>query len=720
MPSVTWEVPALTGGVSRQPSTQRFRNQSEECTNLVMDIARGAEKRPGTDFIKVAASTYGELVAASGTSTKYLAHWINRDSTSRYLVLIDSSLAGAGDRVQMFNALTGAKIPVVIDAGVQAYLTAGSSDSKDKFVLVSIADTTFILNKEVTVALTGTGTTHNGIDANPLHNWTGGAVSTSHKSTYKDFNFPPAATNEKWYAEDDSPGFPSGYYNSISTTVEPYYERIRTEEANYQPDQATMPVKLYYNTGGATWQVSLITWKDRLSGNSVTNPGPSFVGKQIKDMVFHDNRLWFAADEQIVSSQLGDFYNLWIDNAANLVDTDPIDVQLSGTSVNKIDFMVPFSKSLVVMCSGARQFEVKPNQNGIISPTSVNIVPSTSYQSSSKCRPVTLGKQLYFISTDSTKSQLWEYIYSDTYVLNIASDVSMHIDSYLTAGINHIVSVESKDMTFMSVRDSSEIFMYKMMWQQDQKTQSAFGKWSFDADNDIVSFTLYDDYLYILIRRDSKLWLEKVCVDVPADDTSMGFNVRLDRKMSLLGVYSSGTGQTTWTLPHVDATMTDIVLGSAFGTSKGLRFIVTPSGSPMTLVVSGDYSAGTAYVGRPYTASAKISEQFYRDQNGKPIEGTLVILRQRTRHRNTGFYSVVVKPIQRDERAFEFTPYKLDSISSLTNTVNIVYSGYFDCKPFVEAATGTITLENRTPIPSIWVSVTFDGRFVPAKSDPTV
>lgn len=713
MPNVTWEVPSLTGGVSRQPATQRFRNQVEEANNVLLDISRGAEKRAGTEFIKVGTTSNGQIDASD--STKYAEHWINRDSTNRYLVLIDDTLAAA-DRVQVFNALTGVKQTVSITADAQTYLTTGGGvDAKDKFVLISVADTTFILNKEATTALSGSAITHTGQDGNNLNDWTT-TVSNTHKTSYKDFAFPPTpgGAGTKWYAEDDSAGQPAGFYEVVGTTREPFYKRIRTEEANYTPSPTTMPIKM--TLSGGTWTVDVITWNDRLSGNSTTNPGPSFIGKKIRDITFHDNRLWFFADEQVVSSQLGDFYNLWIDNVANLVDSDPIDVQLSGSSVNKISFAIPFSKSLILSTDGSRQFEVKSDTG--LTPTSVNVIASTSYSVYNKCRPVTVGKQMYFITTDSTKSQLWEYAYSDAYILNIASDVSKHVDGYLPPNLNRMVAVEAKDTLFMYVRDSNIMYGYRMFWQQDQKAQSAFFKWEFDGDNDILGATIYDDYMYILFRRDSKLWIEKVCVDTPANDSGLVFSVRLDRKQTLTGVYAAG--ETTWTLPHGDASIDTIVLGSAFGDSTGSVIQIEHDASPTTLVLDGDYSAGPVFVGRPYSAEVELGEQVYRDSNGKPIEGTLILLRMRSRHLNSGGYSVLVEPIRRDIRTYEYTPFRLDGISALTDTVNIVSSGFFDCKPFVECATGTITLSNSEPTPSIWVSCTMDGRFVPSKSDPTV
>ena len=712
MPSVTWNIPSLTGGVSRQPSTQRFRSQVQEADNVLLEISRGAEKRPGTEFIKVGTTSNGQINAASGTSLKYAEHWIDRDSSNRYLVLIDDTLSAA-DRVQVFNALTGVKQTVNITANAQTYLTGGGGvDAKDKFVLISVADTTFILNKEVTTALTGSAVTHVGATVN-LNIWGGGA-DARHVANYKKFAFPPALVGSKYFAEDDVAGNPAGFYQAIGTTREPFYQRIRTEEANYVPDQLTMPIKM--TLSGGVWTVDVITWSDRLSGSSVTNPGPSFIGKKIKDIVFHDNRLWFFADEQVVSSQLGDFYNLWIDNVANLVDTDPVDIQLSGTAVNKINFAIPFSKSLVLFTDGAKQYEIKSDSS--LTPTSSNLIPSTSYVAYNKCRPVTLGKQLYFVTSDSTKSQLWEYAYSDVYVLNIAADVSKHVDGYIPSGITKIVPVEAKDTLLYSVRDSSTIYGYKMFWQQDQKVQSAFFRWTFDSGNQIVSYHLYDDYLYLLIRRGSLLWIEKMNVDLPANDSGLVFAIRLDRKQSLTGSY--GSGVTTWTLPHGDTSITDIVLGSGFGDEAGKSFTVEHDSTPTTLSVSGDYSSSAAWVGRPYTASVELSEQIYHDNNDKPMEGTLVALCMRVRHTDTSCYSVVVEPIRRSSREYQYTPFKLDSISSLTNTVNIVESGFFDCKPFVECATGTITLQNPNVTPSTWVSCTFDGRFVSEKKDPTV
>lgn len=709
MPSVTWEVPSLTGGVSRQPATQRFRNQVEHADNVCLNITRGAEKRAGTEFIN-AGTADGSLNATAPTGTKFLEHWIDRDSSNRYVVLIDDTQAG-NEKIQIFNALTGVKQTVSITAGAATYLGLGAVDAKDKFVCVSVADTTFILNKQATTALKGSTTTYVGATVN-LNIW-GAGKDARHVANYKSFAQPPALVDDKWFAEDDVAGFPAGYYNAIGTTREPFYQRIRTEEANYTLDETTMPIKI--TLSGGTWTADVITWSDRLSGNSVTNPGPSFIGKKITDMAFHDNRLWFFSDEQIVSSQLGDFYNLWIDNVANLVDSDPIDIQLSGTSVNKINFAVPFSKSLLLLTSGAKQYEIKAD--GVLTPTSANIIPSTSYQSYNKCRPVTLGKQLYFTFSDSTRSQLWEYAYSDTYVLNVASEVSLHADDYLPAAINRLVSVENKDMIFGLVTDTSTIYGYRMLWQQDSKIQSAFFRWTFDEDNDIIGMHVYDDYLYLLIRRNSKLWIEKMNVDYPPDDTDLGYNIRMDRKMTITGSYSAG--ETTFDLPMDDATVTQIVLGADWGTSAGTIFTVDHDSDPDILVVPGDYSAHSVYIGRPYTASITLSEQVYRDKDGKSIEGTLNALNLRVRHKDSSVYSVLCTPIRRDTREYQFTPFRLDSVSALTNTVNIV-SGFFDCKPFLECATGTIVLENANPLPSVWVSLTFDGRFVAGKNDPTV
>ena len=49
-------------------------------------------------------------------------------------------------------------------------------------------------------------------------------------------------------------------------------------------------------------------WDDALVGDDITNPEPSFIGKNINKMLFFRNRFAILADENIVASSSGRLY----------------------------------------------------------------------------------------------------------------------------------------------------------------------------------------------------------------------------------------------------------------------------------------------------------------------------------------------------------------------------------------------------------------------------
>ena len=70
-------------------------------------------------------------------------------------------------------------------------------------------------------------------------------------------------------------------------------------------------VRKFNSAGNIYFEVSPINWEDRLVGDETTNPAPSFVGKFINKLVLYRNRLGIMADENIVLSRPGDYFNFW-------------------------------------------------------------------------------------------------------------------------------------------------------------------------------------------------------------------------------------------------------------------------------------------------------------------------------------------------------------------------------------------------------------------------
>lgn len=135
MPLVSTTVSNLVSGVSQQPAPQRLRTSGEEMKNAYPSVVAGLQKRPPTQFV----SELNTNVTDDDTTA---IHVINRDFTEKYIVI-----GGSGD-LEVFDT-NGVKKTVNFPDG-KSYLP--TSDMWQKLRFVTVADTTFVLNTEKTIA----------------------------------------------------------------------------------------------------------------------------------------------------------------------------------------------------------------------------------------------------------------------------------------------------------------------------------------------------------------------------------------------------------------------------------------------------------------------------------------------------------------------------------------------------------------------------------------
>lgn len=133
--------PNLIAGVSQQPDGLRFPSQPLEQVNMWSSAVEGLIKRPNTRYVK-------KLI--SGDAGTIYTHTINRSDTEHYAVLIGDGW------VRVFDADTGTEKTVATPNGV-AYLNVDNSP-KTSFRCKTILDYTFVVNREVTAAMSATTT----------------------------------------------------------------------------------------------------------------------------------------------------------------------------------------------------------------------------------------------------------------------------------------------------------------------------------------------------------------------------------------------------------------------------------------------------------------------------------------------------------------------------------------------------------------------------------
>jgi len=138
MALVSRTIPNLVQGVSQQPEVLRLPSQATTQINGFSSVVEGLKKRPPTNHI---------AKLSNSALTKAYVHSINRDSTERYIITItDGSL-------KVFTT-AGVEKTVVNQTNATNYIA--SSDPKADFVAMTVADYTFILNKQKTTAMSAT------------------------------------------------------------------------------------------------------------------------------------------------------------------------------------------------------------------------------------------------------------------------------------------------------------------------------------------------------------------------------------------------------------------------------------------------------------------------------------------------------------------------------------------------------------------------------------
>ena len=144
MSLITQEIKNLVAGVSQQPAILRHPEQLEEQLNGFSSEAAGLQKRPPSVHI----ANLGLTVSAS---EKPLVHFINRDASEKYVVIITKNDLKVYD-------LAGNQKTVNFSGNAKLYLA--NTNPRDAIRCLTIADYTFIVNRNKTVSMSTAKTTN--------------------------------------------------------------------------------------------------------------------------------------------------------------------------------------------------------------------------------------------------------------------------------------------------------------------------------------------------------------------------------------------------------------------------------------------------------------------------------------------------------------------------------------------------------------------------------
>ena len=135
MPLISSSIPNLINGVSQQPPALRLASQAEQVINCMPSPVEGLKKRPPMKHLK-------KLFSGSAGSGRPFTHIVDRDGTIRYIIVIQDNA------IKVFD-LDGNAQTVSTPNGT-GYLNI-TGEPSSTFRVASVADFTFIVNREKTV-----------------------------------------------------------------------------------------------------------------------------------------------------------------------------------------------------------------------------------------------------------------------------------------------------------------------------------------------------------------------------------------------------------------------------------------------------------------------------------------------------------------------------------------------------------------------------------------
>jgi hypothetical protein len=321
----------------------------------------------------------------------------------------------------------------------------------------------------------------------------------------------------------------------------------------------------------------------------------------------------------------------------------------------------------------------------------VSIDVTSNFETSSRAKPVPAGKFVFF----STKRGKWAgireyFVETSTDNTTNAVEVTAHVPQYIAGEIKKMTASSNEDMlACIATSVPNSLFVYKYFWNNNEKLQSSWSRWDFDGV--VLNAEFNNSEIVVLIKRSDGVCLERInlSTDTAREFTTGSFPINLDRRVKLT------TGGLT-TIPYVDSNVIYVA-------SNGK--VITQS------QVASWLASGPVYAGVRYNFKYKFSEQVITQDKAPVTIGRLQLRNMNIVFNDSGYFKVVVTPLQRTPSEYVFTGRFLGSSSNLVGQVSID-SGTFKVPVLAKNTEVDITIESDSHLPCIFQSAEWEGMYV--------
>ena len=316
--------------------------------------------------------------------------------------------------------------------------------------------------------------------------------------------------------------------NTEESDADDYYVRFTTQSAGIPGagsweecvapgsittlNSSTMPQALIRNADGTFTLEPLNSdsafegWGAREVGDETSNPTPSFVGKGITNMFFYANRMGVLAEDSVVLSQPGDYFNFFVQSALTVSDADPIDLTASSTKPAFLKGAVGSTKGLILFAETS-QFLLATSEIAFAAST-VKMTEISNYYYRSNAPLLNTGISVIFGSESNTYSKIMEMAIDSVENRPQVADITKNIPEFLPPNMVWGETLPNNSMSVFG-DNSSSIYVFKFFNNGGERQLAGWTTWTYPADivmfgseDDLCHLVMFDGTNHILVRSE--------------------------------------------------------------------------------------------------------------------------------------------------------------------------------------------------------------------------
>ena len=482
---------------------------------------------------------------------------------------------------------------------------------------------------------------------------------------------------------------------------------IRTADGNFRLTELDGST---YSIGGVT-QPAVPQWDDAIVGDDVTNPEPSFIGKNINKMLFFRNRFGILADEFIVMSRPGDFTNFFAKSAIQLVASDPIDIAASSEYPALLFDGIQVNTGLLLF-SKNQQFMLTTDSD-VFSPTTAKINALSTYNFNFATNPISLGTTIGFLDNAGKFSRFFEMTQIQREGEPEVIEQSAVVSRLFEKDLKLISNSRENSVIFFSEEGTSTLYGYRYFDSIRERKLASWFKWTLTGT--IQYHCMQDDNLFVVVRNgaSNKDQLLKYSIKMDANTFAIAENrVHLDHLMSVSGwTYNATTNKSTKPKPTgLERSAQLAAYDVDSGNNLGRYGLITINGSNLEL--DGDWSGETFLIGYQFTMQVDLPTIYYVTREGESFRSdtraSAIIHRVKFAFGPVGIYETTLSRLGRADYTEVFEVAAANQYNA--NAAGIIDDNILRSIPIYDRnINAALTLKSTHPAPATVHHMTWEG-----------